>query len=30
VADTFGGWDRVMAEQFNKDGILDQRLQAKR
>ncbi len=26
VEDTFGGWDRVTAEHFNQDGILDQLL----
>ncbi|MEJ0084542.1 MAG: sulfate ABC transporter substrate-binding protein [Pseudomonadota bacterium] len=30
VEDTFGGWDRVTAEHFGPDGILDQLLAAKR
>lgn len=30
VEETFGGWDRVTADHFNSDGILDQLLAAKR
>jgi len=30
VVDTFGSWERVTAEHFNADGILDQLLAAKR
>lgn len=30
VADTFGGWDRLTTEHFNRDGILDQLLTSRR